>query len=263
MHRIIRKFRKNKEVTKQKLNKAKSASLKLSLIMLNFIFATFAWFTYTKILNPVVDVNVSAWQVDFKEGDSVLGNAMQFQVGTFYPGMADYAKQIVIENLGDRAASITYKVEQLIILGVPYEVKRTQSEDDEPNTLYVSETINEATGMTSIKLLNNSDKFPFEIILTYSSEINIADVNDATQNKGSFEIRFTWPYEITTLPDVLPDDLEEGLTEEEILEELNKRKNILDTKWGYDIATFYEKQQEGENIQGIEIILQAIAQQII
>ena len=94
----LRRFRKNKEVTKKKIKKAKSTTLKLSLIMLNFIFATFAWFTYTMILNPYVDVNISAWQVDFKDNDSVLGTDMQFQVGNFYPGMDDYVKNIQIVN---------------------------------------------------------------------------------------------------------------------------------------------------------------------
>ena len=59
---------------------------------------TFAWFTYVKILNPVVDVNISAWQVDFKDNENVLGTAMQFEVGKFYPGMNDYIKEI--ENWG-------------------------------------------------------------------------------------------------------------------------------------------------------------------
>ena len=43
--------------------------------MLNFIFATFAWFTYTKILNPAVDVDVSTWKIDFKDNsDKTLEN---------------------------------------------------------------------------------------------------------------------------------------------------------------------------------------------
>ncbi len=260
MNRIIRRFRKNKDVTKQKLNKAKSATLKLSLIMLNFIFATFAWFTYTKILNPIVDVNVSAWQVDFKDGDSILNNDMQFQIGNFYPGMKDYVKQIQIENLGDRAASITYKVDELTILGQPYQLKQTPEEGDSEYTLYVNETTDKTEGMTTINLLNNLNKYPFEITLTHSTEINIADVNDETKNKGTFEIRFSWPYQITVLPEVLPEDIDSSLTDEEKLNELNRRKNLLDSQWGYDMANFNKNQQ---NAKCLELTLQAIARQII
>ncbi len=269
MSRIIRRFRKNKEETKNKINKAKSTTLKLALIMLNFIFATFAWFTYTKILNPAVDVNVSAWQVDFKDSTGVLGTSMQFEVGNFYPGMNDFTKTIEIFNLGDRPASIEYQIDELYILGQPYVIKSAPEEGDEQETLYKSETIDETTGKKVIKLLNDSTKYPFEIILTHSQEINIASSENTNQNKGSFEICFTWPYEITTIPEVLPDDLqelidnsEEEITDEQILQELNERKNALDTQWGFNIAAFYES-QEDSNAQGIEIKLKAIAKQII
>lgn len=241
----IRKFRKNKDVTKKKINKIKSATLKLSLIMLNFIFATFAWFTYTMILDSNVDVNVSAWQVDFKDNDSVLGTDMQFQVGNFYPGMDDFAKNIEIINLGDRPATIEYEIEQLKILGQEYQIKETAEEDDSDYTVYKSEVTDNTTGMRTTKLLNNTAKFPFEIVLTHSIQIDIANPEDAEQNKGSFEIRFTWPYEVIG-------------TEAEIVS-----KNSLDTKWGYDIANFYQSQEEGDTEQGIEITLQAVAKQII
>lgn len=241
----IRKFRKNKDVTKKKINKIKSATLKLSLIMLNFIFATFAWFTYTMILDSKVDVNVSAWQVDFKDNDSILGTDMQFQVGNFYPGMDDFVKNIEIINLGDRPATITYEIEQLKILGKEYQIKETAEAGDSQYTVYKSEVTDNTTGMKTIKLLNNTAKFPFEIVLTHSIQIDIANPEVAEQNKGSFEIRFTWPYEING-------------TEAEIA-----AKNSLDTKWGYDIANFYQSQEEGDTEQGIEITLQAVAKQII
>lgn len=259
----LRRFRKNKEVTKKKIKKAKSTTLKLSLIMLNFIFATFAWFTYTMILNPYVDVNISAWQVDFKDNDSVLGTDMQFQVGNFYPGMDDYVKNIQIVNLGDRAASITYEIQQIKILGQEYQIKETPETGDSEFTLYKSEVTDTTTGLKTIKLLNDSSKYPFEIILIHSIMIDIENPDDVDQNKGKFEICFTWPYEITILPEVLPDDLPEGLTDEEKIEELNLRKTELDTQWGYNIANFYKTQSEGDTTQGIEITLQAIAKQII
>lgn len=259
----LRRFRKNKDVTKKKINKAKSTTLKLSLIMLNFIFATFAWFTYTMILDSTVDVNVSAWQVDFKDNDSVLGTAMQFQVGTFYPGMDDFVKRIEIVNLGDRAANVEYEIQQIKILGQQYVIKETQEAGDSEFTLYKSETTDATTGLKTIKLLNDSSKFPFEIIIIHSIQIDIENPNDAEQNKGKFEVCFTWPYEITSLPEVLPSDLPEGLTDAEKIEELNSRKTALDTKWGYDIANFYKSQAEGNTTQGIEITLQAIAKQVI
>lgn len=241
----IRRFRKNKDATQQKINKIKSTILKLSLIMLNFIFATFAWFTYTQMLNPAIDVNVSTWQVNFKDNEGSLGTSMQFQVGEFYPGMEDYKKQIEIVNLGDRGANITYRIDTLKILGQEYIVKEIVEEGDKENTIYAVETTNIENGTKIVKILNDSTKFPFEIILTYTSEIQTKDLDDENKNKGTFEICFTWPYEI------------EG-TEEEV-----EAKNTLDTQWGHNIANFYQGQQGENQTQGIEITLQAVAEQII
>ena len=86
--------------------------------MLNFIFATFAWFTYTMILNPTVDVNVSAWKIDFKDDTATLGSSMSFEIGKFYPGMDEenFSKQLNIINLGDRPAGIEYEITNFKIL---------------------------------------------------------------------------------------------------------------------------------------------------
>ena len=248
----IRRFRKNKDVTKQKINKIKSGTLKLSVIMLNFVFATFAWFTYTMILNPQVDVNVSAWQVDFKDGEDTIDTSLEFAIENFYPGMEDFTKQITIENLGDRAASIDYDIQELRLIGQTYTVKKEVEEGDNPDeTLYVSETEDESTNTKVIKLLNNSTKFPFEIVITHSMRIDIKDESNTDQNKGTFEIRFTWPYEL-----IVPEG--ETATEEALI-----AKNLLDTKWGHDIANFYEGLGADSTEQGIEITMQAIARQII
>lgn len=275
----LRRFRKNKDVTSKKIKKIKSTTLKLALIMLNFIFATFAWFTYTMIVNPAVDVEVSAWKIDFKDDTATLGSSMSFAIGKFYPGMKseNSSKQLNIINLGDRPASLEYEITNFKILGQTYQIKETAQPGDTEYTVYksveniykVDENGNQVTDNFGnpildkyvVKLLNNSNKYPFEIVLTYSAQIEIPHPDYPEQNKGSFEMDFVWPYEITELSE----DLAEDMTEEEknqMLENLNTAKTILDTKWGYDIANFY-KEQQNENVPGIELILQVIAKQII
>lgn len=240
----LRKIRKNRDSNKKRANKIKSTILKLALLLLNFIFATFAWFAYTMILDTQVDVNVSAWQVAFKDdNDESLGTSMQFQIENFYPGMDDFIKKIDIVNLGDKAATITYEIEQLKILGEEYQIKNEPEEEPSPNTIYPTETMED--GKKVVKLLNDSTKFPFEVLLTYTPEIYLEDAERPEQNKGTFEIRFTWPYVIT---------------ENEVEDQT---RNELDTKWGYNIAKFYNERKEGDTTQGIEITLQAIAKQIL
>lgn len=275
----LRRFRKNKDVTSKKIKKIKSTTLKLALIMLNFIFATFAWFTYTMILNPAVDVNVSAWKIDFKDDTATLGSSMSFEIGKFYPGMDEenFSKQLNIINLGDRPAGIEYEITNFKILGQTYQIKETAQPEDTEYTVYksveniykVDENGNQLTDNLGnpildkyvVKLLNNSNKYPFEIMLTYSAQIEIPHPDYPEQNKGSFEIDFAWPYEITELPE----DLAENMTEEEknqMLQDLNSVKTVLDTKWGYDIANFYKQHQE-DDVPGIELTLKVIAKQMI
>ena len=239
----IRKLRRNKNKTIKNINRIKSLIFKVALVMLNFIFATFAWFIFEMTLDVDVDVKVSTWKMDFKENNTSLETEVTFSLENFYPGMADFAKEIEIENLGERAATITYEISQLKILGEVYQVKETAAAGDPENTVYIGKTIQ--SGKNVVKLLNNATKFPFEITLTYSQEVATPSAADEDRNKGSFEIRLSWPYEATG-------------TAEQI-----EQKNTLDTKWGYDIANFYKNLPAGDDTHGIEITLQAIAKQII
>lgn len=239
----IRKFRRNKNKTIKNVNKIKSLFFRIALIMLNFIFATFAWFIFKMTLDVDVDVKVSAWKVDFKENDTSLETDVTFELENFYPGMQDFVKNIEIENLGDRAAAISYEITQLKILGTEYQIKETASAGDPANTLYIGQTVQ--SGKKVVKLLNDSTRFPFEITLKYSQEIATPSETDTNRNKGTFEIRLTWPYEATGT------------------EEQKTQKNTLDTQWGYNIANFYEGLPAGDTTHGIEITLQAVAKQII
>lgn len=244
----FRRLRKNQETTKKNINKIRSLILKLSLVMLNFIFATFAWFSYSMNLDATVDVKVSTWKVDFKDDTtSITGEEIQLQLDTIYPGMDTYSKQINIENLGERAATLSYEVTLLKILGNEYVIKDTVSADDSEYTVYKSETAI-AGGKKQIKLLNDSTKFPFEITITISTnELGVYSESNPNQNKGNFKIDFEWPYE-------LPD----SATEEE-----KEQKDALDTKWGYDTAIFYEGLPAGDTTKAVEVTVQTTVKQII
>ena len=247
----FRKLRKNEKAAKKKVNKIRSLVLKIALVTLNFIFATFAWFAHTMNLETTVDVKVSAWKVDFKEGSSsIVGEEIQIQVTDFYPGVPDdtNVKKITIENLGEKAASISYEVSELFILGQEYTVKETPAAGDSPYTVYKSETTDVATGTKTIKLLNDTSKFPFEITITHTTaDLGIANAAHPEQNKGEFQLAFTWPYE-----------LDGTATQEQ-----KEQKDTLDTKWGYDTATFYNALAAGATNKAVEVTVQALVKQII
>ncbi len=276
----LRRLRKNQEKNKRKANKVKSLILKICLLLFNFIFATFAWFVSSIILETNVDVNIAAWEVDFKNNQESLANTLQFNVENFYPGMDEQTKEIEIINLGEKKANITYTVEKLQLLGKEYFVRdlladEPQGEDlpaDEPQggedipideplekepiptdpeyTLYQSKTTED--NVTVVRLFNNEEKYPFEILLTYTEVIySEEDVEKAKEegnvlsNVGNFEIKLIWGYTITE------NDVED------------EARNELDTLWGYKIANYYNSLEEGDVTQALEMSLKVNARQII
>lgn len=224
----LRKLRKNKEKNKRTITKVKSIYLKICLLLLNLIFATFAWFAYTRILVTDFNVDISTWKVDFKDNTGVLGNVMQIEVPNFYPGMTDYTKTVEISNLGEKDASITYSELTLKLLNTEYETTPDVATED---------------GKTTVKLLNDSTTYPFEVILKYDTVIKAITPTN-TDNKGEVEIIVTWPYT------VMEEDVE------------SQTKNELDTLWGYNIAQFYNS-PESEYSEALELTLNLNAQQII
>jgi len=236
----FRKFRKNKKTTENNIRKVKSLTLKISLILLNFMVATFAWFSYYRSFEVGVDVNVSAWKIDFKQSNTSLGPSVEFTVTDVYPGMEDYVKEIAISNLGDKDAAISYEIQSLTILGNEYTIKDEVSNEDPEYTVYREVTTQ--NGITTVNLLNDSSKFPFDIVITHSEQLTRKSGDNST---GKFEIRLIWPYEI------------EGTEAEKT------QKNLLDTSWGYQIANFYNSLPGNSESQAIEIQLTATAKQII
>lgn len=231
--RVLRK----EEYKKEFLRNFKANAKRISLLVLTLVFSTFAWFSYFRALENTVQINISTWKIEF-ESDQKLVNSVEISADNFHPGMNDIVKDIKISNLGERNAKITFNVEKLSILGNDYIVKDTKEEGDTEYTVYKSETVE--NGITTVKLLNDTTKFPFEIILTFNEIINSQNNEN---NEGYFNTKLTWPYEI------------EGTEDEKTI------KDNLDTKWGYDIAEYYNANPD--ITYGLELKININANQVI
>lgn len=231
--RVLRKEEYGRNIVKH----IKANIKRIIALILTLIFSAFAWFSYMRVLESDVNLHVSTWKIEFKS-DEELVNSVEISVDHFYPGMEDIVKNINISNLGEKNAKITYDIKKLSILGNEYIIKDTKEEGDTINTVYKSETT--IDGIKTVKLLNDSTKFPFEIILTFNEAINS---QAETNNKGYFNTRLTWPYEI------------EGTEDEK------KIKDNLDTQWGYNIAEYYKANVD--NIYGLELMININANQAI
>lgn len=231
--RVLRKEDYGKNIIKHIRANAK----RIVALILTLIFSAFAWFSYVRVLDNDIKLHVSTWKIEFKS-DEELVNSVEISVDHFYPGMEDIVKNINISNLGEKNAKITYDIKKLSILGNEYIIKDTKEEGDSVYTVYKSESI--LDGIKTVKLLNDSTKFPFEIILTFNESINS---QAETNNEGYFNTKLTWPYEI------------EGTEDEK------KIKDNLDTQWGYKIAGYYEANVDSQ--YGLELIININASQVI
>ena len=94
------------------------------------VISTFAWISYTKILDTNLDLHIVAWNLEYTP---TLGenNTVQFDVATLYPGMQTQIKTLTIRNNGEVTANMNYSIETLSILGTEYHADISKMSDEE------------------------------------------------------------------------------------------------------------------------------------
>ena len=88
------------------------------ILLVAFLLAinTFAWFTYISKAGVTLSGSVVNWDVTFLEETNVI-KEINVDIKDMKPGMVPYEKEIVINNGGDIAAKLNYRVESLTLLG--------------------------------------------------------------------------------------------------------------------------------------------------
>ena len=228
-----------KEETKITIKNVKVSVRRLWLVMLTFIFATFAWMAYMRYLQPNALIHVAAWKIEFiDDTGQEISNSVDINVENLYPGMDDYNKTIYINNLGEKDSDIDYNITELNLLGNVYNIKNEgeEEESDSEYTIYKKTVVE--NGIKKVTLFNNASKYPFEIYIENNTLVE-AETQD---EEGNFKITVNWPYEITG-------------TESQI-----KQKDELDTLWGYNISKYY-KSLQNEDKYALKISLDINAKQ--
>ena len=85
-------------------------------IALSFISITFAWFAYSGLAKVSTDIGVSAWYIQFKQGETDVSDDIVISLDDVYPGMERKSEKVSIENLGDLDADISYDISSVRIL---------------------------------------------------------------------------------------------------------------------------------------------------
>lgn len=210
---ILRKNRKSNG----KLNK--KIANRLVLFIFSMVISTFAWISYTKILDTNLDLHIVAWNLEYTPA---LGkdNTVQFDVSTLYPGMQSQVKTLTIRNNGEVTANMNYSIEKLSILGTEYHADISKKTEESSGSELLDETYLESEviyedGNFEVKLLNDTSRFPFEI------ELSGTEIIEESQEIKLY-IKFSW----------------EGSEDDD------DEKNQLDSRWGHDVVQYFMDNSE-------------------
>ena len=200
MSNILRRHRKSNEKNKFR----KSLALIFTLIM-----TTFAWFAYTKILNPSLNIHVAAWDMEYYINGEKKENPIGIEFPTLYPQMEDQVVKVDILNNGEALVDLSYRIQAISIVGVTYELVAEGEQPTTENYIMIEDPILESdpeTGELLSKgfIINDPEKFPFTLEIEHSLQV-------AAQDDAYLEVTAKWP----------------GDNDE------------LDTEWGYTVGKYF------------------------
>ena len=191
----------------------------LFLLSLTLIFNTYAWFLYVTTVSTNMTVHVDAWSVNFEVDNQVIEKELLFEVEQAYPGMDEINKTVTINNTGEKAAALSYKIVMMRILEETYVVESELTTEEKAALLGTE------TKITSDEMIRMIDEdFPFKITIEATSDkLEINETANITMN-------FNWDYE--------------------------NGNDELDTKYGVDSYKYYQE-NSGESAIQIKIKLKA------
>ena len=102
----------------KKLQKSRKRLLLRSFLFALFLIGVniFAWFTYVPKAGLQLEGNISSWDVEFNANGKPT-TKVDFYVSDMKPGMLDYSQKVIIHNLGEVSADVSYDIASLSIMG--------------------------------------------------------------------------------------------------------------------------------------------------
>lgn len=200
MSNILRKHRKSNE--KNKFRKS-------LLLIFTLILTTFAWFAYTKILNPSLNIHVAAWDMEYYINGEKKENPIGIEFPTLYPQMEDQIVTVDILNNGEALVDLSYQIQAISIVGVSYELVTDGEQPTTENYITIEDPILESdpeTGELISKgiIINDPEKFPFILEIEHSLQV-------PAQDNAYLKVTAKWPGD----------------------------KDELDTEWGYAVGKYF------------------------
>ena len=192
----------------------------LILFIFSLIMTTFAWFAYSKVLNPTLNIHVASWDMEYYIGSNKQTNPIGISIDALYPTMAEKSVTIDIKNNGEKKVDIEYHVESVTIAGIPFElVQEGQTNTPEDDYIILTPSVLQTDG-TIIKgaITNDLTNLPFTIEVEHSAQV-------VPNGQGYLTVTVNWI----------------GDTDE------------LDSKWGYLVGEYLKDKEPGTPAMTIEL----------
>ena len=178
---ILRKHRKS-----NKKNRLK----KYILFIFSLIMTTFAWLTYSKVLNTHLNIHVAAWDMEYYIENQKKENPIGIQIDALYPQMPEQVIKIDIKNNGEALVDIDYHIESISIVGVSYELVKEGEQNTTENYIDIANPTLETDEETGVlvargKIINDTTRFPFTLELEHSLQV-------VAKDSGYLTVKVNW-----------------------------------------------------------------------
>ena len=217
---ILRKNRKSNYKYNKRLFR------RIMIFIFSLIITTFAWVTYSKLLNDEMNIHIVSWDLEYlydSDGDGTLesiSNPLEIDVPSLYPGMEDLEIDVTVNNNGESLVDLSCILTQISILGQNYQIAASAEAATEeyyivPSAVVVDSTTNKSTQ----EIVNDEETFPFTISIENDTLL-------AAGGNSHVKILISW----------------EGTDDD------------LDTEWGYNVAKYLLESENPQSI--IRLLLQ-------
>lgn len=211
----------------------------LLLFIFSLIMTTFAWFAYSEVLNPTLNIHVAGWDMEYFIDDVEYTNPIGINIATLYPTMPEDVITIDIKNNGEALVDIDYHVEAITIAGVEYELRTAPVDTEEESNGGAEGGAGESGGAEP--QAEGSDGGAEET--TYYVEVGTPILETDAETGELYArgdiindtTRFPFTMKVRHSPQVLPGD-EGYLT---VTTNWIGDNDELDSEWGYTVGKYF------------------------
>ena len=155
--------------------------MSLFFVAISFVSITLAWFAYSGLSSATVDVDIKAWNIEFKNGEQVVSNEIVISLSDIHPGMDTEFKDVDISNLGDSDAQISYNIKSVRVLS---EVLTNNSNEELIDKLSHDYPFHINMNLDKDYALAHGDNSKFNVSISWPLDSNNDELDSEWGNKA-------------------------------------------------------------------------------